>query len=257
MKNEAYDLLQRIAASESGQNMHFLGSATSANEVVAFIQHGSIYLHDAPDLLITKGSDALIIEHFEFDSCHIRRKGGSPSKRELDRIQKMEDAMPATEEGAFLHDEIKAKSSYSDYLQNVTNGFNKHYKHIAMYKENLLKEGLIDQFSNIKVLFLIEDTTILGATAVSRDRDDIPLRHVMLAHCKPFLDLLQKSVEVDYVLACSSADNKDHSWFIDRTQLSEYYKHVVDYECMDFLDFTPQVTGFKILISEDEMVEED
>ena len=124
MKNEAYELLHRIATSESGQNMHFFGSAISANEVADFIQNGNIYLHDAPDLLITKGSDALIIEHFEFDSCHIRRKGGSPSKRELDRIQKLEDAMPATEQGAFLHDEIKAKSSYSDYLQNVTNGFN-------------------------------------------------------------------------------------------------------------------------------------
>ena len=74
MKNEAYDLLQQIIASETGLNILFYGSSTSANKVAELLQNGDLYLRDAPDLLIKYANDALIVEHFEFDSYHVKRK---------------------------------------------------------------------------------------------------------------------------------------------------------------------------------------
>lgn len=247
MKNEAYDLLQQIIASENGLNIHFYGSSTSANKVAQQLQNGDVYLRDAPDLLIKYENDALIVEHFEFDSYHVRRKKGSLGKREISRIDKIGDSIQPTEEGAFFHDQINADTSYSDYLQNVTNVFCKHYNHILMYKENLLKDGLINATTSVKVMFLIEDTTTLGAMALDKKAD---IHHIFLSHCKPFLDLLKASPDVNYILACSSTSNRYFSWFIDCSQLDAYYEKVVDYENMDFLDFTPQVTGFKILVPE-------
>ena len=247
MKNEAYDLLQRIIASETGLNILFYGSSTNSDKVAAHMQNGVWCLRDAPDLLIKYENEALIVEHFEFDSYRVKRKKGSSGKRELSRIQKKEDAIPPTEEGALFHDQINANSSYSDYVQNVTNVFCKHYSHISMYKENLRKDGLINAADAVQVMFLIEDTTTLGAIVTDENAD---VHYNFLSHCRPFLDLLKASPDINYVLACSSVNNRYYCWFIDCSQLDAYYGKVVDYGNMAFLDFTPQVTGFKILVPE-------
>lgn len=253
MDNEAYQTLLHIFSNESGKNMHFHGSGSGAYKLAEFIQHGEIHLGDAPDMLITKDNCAIIIEHFEFDSYHVARKGGSPSKREIERIRKKEDALQATEEGAFIHDEIKAQNSYEDYLKNVIKGFNKHYSHVHMYKENLKEYGLISESTQVSTVFLIEDTTPLGALAIERSGFDAKMCPITLAHCKEFLDLLQESPEIDGVLACSTGSNNCFLWFIDCAEIKAYYEHVEDYGNMEFLDFTPQVMGYKILIPENEI----
>lgn len=251
MKNEAVHALFKNYSEEEGMDIRFLGTGNGARYFADFIQNGTYYADDAPDMMIKKGNEVIIIEHFEFDSYHVSRKG-SPARREMARIQKAEDSVEATEDGVLFSDEIKGKSSYQDLIANLCRSFREHYSRIPMYKENLRGYGLIDDTTQVKVMFLVEDVSPLGSIVVSRDRQDSKMRPLIVLLCKEFLDLFRDSVDLDYVLACSSAADQDFVWFADRNEIDEYYKHAVDYGKMIFLDFDVQVLGFKMTIPRNE-----
>lgn len=246
-ENEAYQALKNYSGSD-GMKIIFHGTGNGARHLADCLDNGIYYQGDAPDMLVIKENEAIIIEHFEFDSCHVRRGKGSPARQELSRIQIAEDALTATEEGAFFHDEIKAKSSYSDLLANVTRSFKKHYSHIAMYKNNLTELGLINDAMDVRVLFLLEDASPLGTMVAERKGYHSKIRPLVLPLCEDFLDLLRVSPDLDYVLCCSSAGEENYVWFIDCREIDEYYKNKVDYKNMYFMDFTPQVMGVKFSI---------
>lgn len=245
-ENEAYQALSKNFPNSGGMDIHFYGSGNGARCFADFVEHGAYYLGDAPDMLIIKENGAIIIEHFEFDSYHVRKRGGSPGRQELNRIQAAKDELTPTEEGVFFHDEIKAKSSYLDLIANVTRSFEKHYSRVPVYKKNLKELGLINDTMDVRVLFLLEDVSPLGTMVSERKGWDSKILPLVLALCEDFLDLLNESPELDYVLCCSSAGEQDFVWFVDCAELSEYYKNMVDYKNMDFLNFNTQVMGVKI-----------
>lgn len=246
-ENEAYQAIKNYSDSD-GMKILFHGTGNGARRFADFFAHGILYQGDAPDMLMVKENEAIIIEHFEFDSCHVRRGKGSPARQELNRIQIAEDALIATEDGVFFNDEIKAKSSYSDLIANVTRSFKKHYSHIAMYKNNLTTLGLINDAMDVRVLFLLEDASPLGTMVSERKGFNSKIRPLVLPLCEDFLDLLRESPDLDYVLCCSSAGEENYVWFIDCREIDEYDKHKVDYTNMDFLSFNTQVMGVKFSI---------
>ena len=71
-------------------------------------------------------------------------------------------------------------------------------------------------------------------------------RPIIMLLCKEFLDLFSDAIDLDYVLSCSSAAERNFVWFADRSEIEEYYKCAVDYENKYFLDFDVQVVGFKM-----------
>ena len=243
MTNEAYECLTRYLATPQNSTIHFYGEGVAARNFAKIIPDATIHLLDAPDILLCKNDEVIIVEHFRFDSYHRRRKGGSPSVREMERIRQESKRFHDAHKGAMFHDSIDAPSSYADYLNNVRSAFTKHRSQIPAYRDNLIRKGLIKDTDRPKVLLLIEDINPLGNLAVERSKGR-RVHTIVLAHCRPFLDLLKDSVEVDYVLACSSTDTEKFAWFIDRKELDEYYLHTQDYENMDYVDFTPQVTSF-------------
>lgn len=245
MNNEAYDCLVHYLTSQQENRIHYYGQGVNACAFAELLPDATIELLDAPDLFVRKNDSAVIVEHFRFDSYHRARKGGSPNAREMERIRKESRKFHDAHKGVMFHDSIDALSSYDDYLENVKNGFIKHRSQIHVYRENLIKEGLLGEADDVKVLFLIEDITPLGNLAVERSGGcSARVHNIVLAHCRPFLDLLKNAVDVDYVLACSSTDTEKFVWFIDRKELDEYYIHAQDYENMDYVDFTPQVMSF-------------
>ena len=248
MKNEAMHALFKNFSRSKEIEFLFLGMGKSAHRFADFLQHGDYYVGDAPDMMLKKGNEAIIIEHFEFDSYHVSRKG-SPGRRELARIQRNEDLIEATEDGVLFSDAIKGKSSFQDLISNLCRNFKAHYARIPKYKENLKGYGLIDDTTSIKVMFLIEDVSPLGSIAVDQDAKQHPI--IMLLYEK-FLDLFREAINLDYILACSSASDKNFMWFADRTEIDEYYSNAVDYDKMVFLDFDVQVVGFEMSFPLDE-----
>ena len=249
MKNEAVNALFKNHSDTNGMNIQFLGTGKSARYFADFVQNGTYYADDAPDMMLKKGNEVIIVEHVEFDSYHVGRKG-SPGRQEMARIQRKEDSVEATEGGILFSDAIKGKSSFQDLIINLRHNFNAHYSRISKYKENLRGYGLIDDSTQVKVMFLIEDVSPLGSIAVDVDGKQHPI--IVLLY-KAFLDVFRDATELDYILACSAAGNENFMWFADRIEIEEYYKNAVDYEKMTFLDFDVQVVGFKMSFPRDEI----
>ncbi len=247
MQNEAVRALFKNYSEENGMDIRFLGTGNGARYFADFVQNGDYYADDAPDMMLKKGNEAIIIEHFEFDSYHADRKG-SPGRREMARIQRNEDSIEATADGVFFSDEIKGKSSFHDLLTNLCRSFTEHYSRIPKYKENLKRYGLIDDSTQVKVMFLVEDVSPLGSIVIDGKKQ----RPIIMLLCKEFLDLFKEATGLDYILSCSSAAENNFVWFADRREIEEYYKCAVDYENKYFLDFDVQVVGFKMAFPREE-----
>ena len=90
---------------------------------------------------------------------------------------------------------------------------------------------------------------------LDNDQNSAPHPLIVLL-CDAFLAVFRDTSDVDFVLACSSASSKDFMWFADRRDINEYYNHAVDYEKMTFLNFNVQVTGFRIVLPQDNVNDE-
>ena len=246
MGNEATRALEHYLRNESN-TIHFLGADAGVNLLCEVLQDGRSIPGDAPDLVVIKENSAVIIEHFEFDSFRVTRKG-STSRTEQARIEREQSLMPATPDGVVYHGKIQATSSYSDYIANVSRSFKEHYGRIATYKKNLIECGTITEEMTIKTVFLIDDVSPIGSIAVDYSTQPSQIVPVILAQSPEFLQLLSDSCDLDYVLCCSSAGSNEYFWFIDLDQLPAYVEKQCDYASMQFLSSHPSVVIGKISI---------
>lgn len=246
MGNEATGTLEHYLRNASN-TVHFLGADAGVNLFSEVIQDGRSIPGDAPDLVIIKDNIAVIIEHFEFDSFRVTRKG-STSRTEQARIEREQRLIPATPEGVVYHSKIQAPCSYSDYIANASRSFKEHYGRIATYKKNLLERGTISEEMIVKTLFLIDDVSPIGSIAVDCNNKTSQTVPVILAQSPEFLQVLSNSPNLDYVLCCSSAGSNEYIWFIDLTELPAYVEKQCDYASMHFLSNNPSVIIGKISI---------
>ena len=245
--NELLKAINKYFSSDDGTNMRYYGTGSAAKAFADIFQTGEKLIGDAPDMLICKNDETLIIEHFEFDSYRVTQKG-SQNRREQSRIDRLEEKLVPTESGICFHDKIHGHSSYENYIRNLCRNFEEHFRRIDTYKENLRDYGLIDDTKAVKVLFFIEDTSPLGSMVVDQSVDRPSVRPICLGQCQEFLSLLNNSPAVNYFLACSLAGQDSIVWFIDRNEVEEYLKESIDYSKMQFIDYEPQVLGFQLLI---------
>jgi hypothetical protein len=211
------------------------------------LQDGKSIAGDAPDLVVVKGNVAFLIEHFEFDSFRVTRKG-SASRTEQARIDREQRLIPATPEGVVYQSKIQATSSYGDYIANVTRNFTEHYKRIATYKKNAIEKGIINEGTIVKTLFLIDDVSPIGSIAFDGSGPKNQTVPVVLAQAPEFLQLLSTSSGLDYVLCCSAAGSNEYVWFVDLSELPAYVEKQCDYASMQFLSNHPSVVIGKISI---------
>lgn len=249
--SEAIDTLQKFFSKESN-TVHYHGDDKQVKHFADALLNGTIHDYEAPDMYIEYEDEIWIIEHFEFDSFRRTRKGSS-CRAEQSRIDREFDGIIATEEGVTYHGTISASSSYDDYIDNVKESFNSHYKKISQYKSNLISDDADKGDSKFLVMFLIDDISPLGTSYVD---EKTGWTLIDLAHSKEFLDVMKVSSDVDFVLATACCSDEKFIWFIDREQLDEYYQNVVDYRSGRFLDFKPHVLGGKIAIPDSKLHEE-
>ena len=243
MKDDATIAHEHYFSDTTGNTVYFHGSDSGALFVRDMLTNGMLHPGDAPDLVITHDNVALIIEHFEFDSYRVTRKG-SCSRTEQARIDRKFNEQPI---GSVYIDRIKGASSYDDYLANATRSFTIHYKHISMYKKNLKKDGIIKDTTIVKTMFLIEDVSPIG-TMVFSEESDTGIAPVVLAQSPEFLELLAQSPNVDYVLCCSSAGQHEYIWLIDRDEIDCYRENACDYKKMRFIFSNPNVVCGSIML---------
>ncbi|MBE5903281.1 MAG: hypothetical protein E7275_03240 [Pseudobutyrivibrio sp.] len=240
---EAFDTLKKYFSKERN-TVHYHGNSILVTKLEDALFRGTIIEFDAPDIYIKLENVVWIIEHFEFDCSHSNRKGSS-FKREEYRVANAEEKIVTTEQGALFHDKIKAESSYRYYVDNVTKIFQSHYSKINTYKDNLIRDKIADENTVFKVIFLIDDVSILGSSCIDDDGEWQP---IVLACCKEFLGVIEKSYLLDGVLAVSSCDDKGIIWFIDRSQINEYYLNAKDYASYRFMNLTPHVLCYSKVI---------
>ena len=245
--NEAYKTIKQYF-SEDGV-MQYRGNKKTVLALTELFATTKPIFSDAPDLYFRKDNLVLIIEHFEFD-CYYAGKKGSSFRREEARIQRALETAPMTGNSLIMHDEIKGKASYEDYIRNLKKSFEEHYARIDTYINNLSDQGIIHDDTDVKVMFLIDDVSPLGAHVIDNSVNwgDNAVFTIELGCCREFLDLLSASPKVDYALACSSCSNNRLIWFINRHSIRDYYRHAKNYASMTFVPFRTQVISVQILI---------
>ena len=237
--NEASETLREYLSNDTN-TVHYHGAGEGVFFFKDMLEHGRIIEGDAPDLCIAKDNFLLIIEHFEFD-CYKANRKGSSSKIEQQRIDREIQQLNVPLEGRTYHHIINAESSYKDYCKNIKKNFEKHSKKIKQYKDNLARTGNITETTVIRVLFLINDTSPLGASYVDAEGN---WRPVVLAHSKEFLVLLKNTEDIDYVFSTSSSGEAKYVWFIDKADIADYFLYTEDYEGGCFLNYKPHVVGW-------------
>ena len=250
-KNELETTINKYFSNEKN-TVHYYGSGNGAEEFLQMQSDSKMDYRDAPDMYIKKNNLVYIVEHFEFD-CYKKTRKGSKNKQEQARINKKSETFPATEEGVIFHDIIHGESSFDNYINNAINAFEDHYKHIDVYIENLKRDSIINENDIVKVVFFIEDVSPLGSIAIERKGYNANMIAIVLAQCKQFIELIKDREKVNYVIACSETGNNNSIWFIDRNDIDDYLKNVVDFENMDFLSCEPHVIEGKMLISNEKM----
>jgi hypothetical protein len=246
MTNEAIKTLEHYFRNASN-TVHYLGSDTGVELFADFLQHGKTIACDAPDVVLVKDGNAIIVEHFEFDSSRVIKKG-STNRIEQARIEREQQKVLPTRDGVVYHSKNKAVCSYQDYINNVIRNFLDHYQRIETYKKNLISRKIVASDASIKTMFLIEDVSQIGNIVVNFVDGRPQKMPVILAQSPEFLDLVSQSRAVDYVLCCSYVCDSEYVWFIDQDEIEAYRVEQCDYVSMKFLSNFPSVVISKIQI---------
>lgn len=231
-KDDIRQLFKRY--SDNGlNNITCLGRKEEFKEIVSFIEVFQTF--ERPDGYSKMNNDVLLMEHFEFDSSEYKKGKGNKNRDEIGRIdRKFKESANLNA----LQDSINCHYHIEHYMANLQRVFKNHYLRIKEYKEHLMQEKIIYEKSNVKVMFLIEDTTILGN--LSTDNKIIALPQI-----DKFLDIFLQSTDLDYVLSFNQVSNDKGIYFLSRNNVKYYREIQLKAENIELIDWNPQVSGFE------------
>jgi hypothetical protein len=118
----------------------------------------------------------------------------------------------------------KGSNTARNYLANCALAFGEHYDRLPGYKDMLEREGIIKPGCNVKTCFFIEDSTPLGSYILSSDG----MHELALPYVKQFLDLFERSADLDYVFLGCFTGCSNALWFIGREDIGLYRKKEMD-----------------------------
>lgn len=197
------------------QNKNFVQyycSEESAQYLSEFFNNGTPCFGDSPDLFITLGEQALIVEHFEAD-CFLKTRRGSAGRRELAEIEREIDKISPTEQGTMYHKVIAASTSLQSLIANIESSFEYHYSRIDNYRESCKASFPSFYSEETKVAFVIENTSPYGTVVFDPDND--ALLTVSIHNHKEFLDYLSGKSKVDYILYLTKDWNNYNNCFFN------------------------------------------
>ncbi len=232
--------------------INFYGNQeNSIMNLIPFLQ--SINEFEAPDAFSVIDDKALIIEHFEFDSSYSGKKGSlSKSEKvniERNFIKEVKKANLKIGETFKKCAILKTSRSVENYIKNVLNNFNNHYQKIDKYKSNLLEQGKIKKSTQVKTMFWIEDTSILGNFFESDDTNfNTEVVPLIPLHCDKFLDRLKECDKLDYIFCFSCYRMQKYIWFLDLNYINEQIKNQLIVSDIELFNSKPFQLSYQTLL---------
>ena len=225
-------------------------------EVNKLFQNMSFF--ENPDILSIYDNKIVAIEHFEFDSYKNTRKGSNFKIQDNLIEQKMQKTINSQLQNKgeiIIHDEIKNTSSLKQYYENFRKILLSHIDNISQYKENI-----INNFGNEKEIefwFFAEDVSPLGSYYYKKTNIYPSL---LLPFSKENIEILKQHKEIkglilgiyamsEYKIVLMYNDEET----LEKLENDEYFK--VDES--EFMAFTPQTTGFALLIPKEDIGVDD
>lgn len=202
---------------------------------------------EKPDIVSIYDKKIIGIEHFEFDSYKTNKKG---SKFQFENAQmekridsKLKEILEEAE-SAVVHDNIKGKASLDNYYSNFIANFNNHYNKIESYEKNI-KANINSENKDIEFWFFVEDVTPLGNYFLNEKRNTMLLNPL---YSKKVRELLNKSNKIKGIILGQYAMNSYTLTIIinEKSVLEKFEKEHKEIEEKDYLNFTPNTTGFAI-----------
>lgn len=182
-----------------------------------------------PDAYATSDDTLLLLEHFEFDSSKPTNKGSVQHQISAQTDRKIEEIL--SKDNYAVVAETVTKSG-KNYVDNFIKQFNNHYSRISGYISDMQTE-LSAHYSNTVVGFVIEDSTPLGSLYF-----DGEMKCVDLTFSKEFLDLFEKSQDLDFVIfAMTRNDNNKLLSFISKSTIEEHRKKQIEVSNIDEIQF--------------------
>lgn len=245
--------LQRIASkylSKDGTAITY--SDFNQDEVNKLFQNMCNY--ERPDILSMYDNKIVAIEHFEFDSYKNTRKGSNFKIQDNIIKQKMKKEIGyklKDKNEIMIHDKIENTCSLNQYYNNFKKVILTHIDNILEYKNHIISD--FGNEKDIEFWFFIEDVTPLGSYAYKRE-DNYP--RLMLPFSKEILNILREHKEIkgiifgiyaisEYKLVLMYNDKET----LNKIENDEYFK----VNESEFMTFTPQTTGFAMVISEEKI----
>lgn len=169
--------------------------------------------------------EILIVDHVVFDS---RKKLTKQIDNLLDMFSSKRDLTRQQTQlsGRFkmLPPISKGPSTARNYLANCAVAFGQHYDRLREYKKMLENEGILRPGGRVKTCFFIEDVTPLGSYIVNPDG----MYELVLFYVKQFLDLFERSEELDHAFFGCFMGCSDSLWYMGRNEIKYYRKKEMD-----------------------------
>lgn len=167
-----------------------------------FCNYARINFRDNPDGYLKIGNKIVVIEHFEYDATKNDKKG-SETRTEESRIDRQLNNKHYTIDGVkYVHEEMNVTHSTEQLRDNFIKIFSDHNSKINQYKKELIKDGIIDNNTEVIFMFCCEDKTIFGCMGYDEQKYDFNILDI-----KECIDVILES-DVDYLLLCNSYENR-------------------------------------------------
>ena len=210
--------------------------------------------YERPDILSIYDNKIVAIEHFEFDSYKNTSKGSNFKIQENiieNRMQKEIDLKLKDKGEVMLHDHIENNSNLKQYYDNFKKVLLSHIDNINEYREHIVND--YGKEKEIEFWFFAEDVTPLGSYYY-RNSNLHP--SLLLPFSKENIDILRQHKEIKGIIFGIYAMNKyklalmyNNEETLNKIENDEYFK----VEESEYMTFTPQTTGFAVLIPKDKI----
>ncbi len=187
---------------------------------------------ERPDMYIILDNEILAIEHFEFDSSNVNKKG-SHLKNEIAKIERELDKERQETNKKYLTKKCVFNGNKENYEKNFLKNFDNHYDKIEEYKNNITK-NIPNIDLPIHICFYIIDETEMGNIVLNdkNRKNYIPFMN------KTILERIERATKLDYIIFQNKEDyyltnlyffkNNEQGLKFCKSEYNEYFEKEIE-----------------------------
>ena len=163
--NDVLKVFAELLGTDESVSLDYHGDIDEISEFMSYTENGISKGEDNPDAYFILNDSLLIIEHFKIDCSKRTRKGSSSLEDEARTDREFMKMLDDPNQNTY-HGIITAPTSYSYFIKNAIETLSAHYKKIDNYISNVKKQEDVQEFSKIRICFVIEDASIIPPTVL-------------------------------------------------------------------------------------------